>query len=160
MQKARVQRLSAFLADQIAAGEVVERPASTVKELVENSLDAGAKQIEIRTEGGGLNLIWVRDNGHGIHAEDLPLAVERHATSKVATAQDLMQVSSLGFRGEALASVASVARVKVTSATLEMQTGWQIEVHGAQQVNRQPAAHPGGTTVGVSDLFFSSPARR
>lgn len=160
MQKARVQRLSAFLADQIAAGEVVERPASTVKELVENSLDAGAKQIEIRTEGGGLNLIWVRDNGHGIHAEDLPLAVERHATSKVATAQDLMQVSSLGFRGEALASVASVARVKVTSATLEMQTGWQIEVHGAQQINHQPAAHPVGTTVEVSDLFYNTPARR
>ena len=102
----RVKRLAAFVADQIAAGEVVERPASIVKELLENSLDAGAQQIEVRTEAGGVDLVWVRDSGGGIHADDLPLALQRHATSKISSADDLIGIDSLGFRGEALASVA------------------------------------------------------
>lgn len=160
MKPARVNRLSQFVADQIAAGEVVERPASIVKELVENSLDAGATQIEIRTHGGGSDLVWVRDNGHGIESDDLSLALERHATSKIADARDLLGVSSLGFRGEALASVASVARVKICSATEEQTVGAVREVHGGKLIAEQPLAHPTGTTVEVADLFFNTPARR
>ena len=157
---ARVKRLSQFVADQIAAGEVVERPASIVKELVENSIDAGATQIEIRTQTGGVDLVWVRDDGHGIASEDLELALERHATSKIADAKDLLGIGSLGFRGEALASVASVARVKITSATADSPTGAFREVHGGQLVGESLAPHPIGTTIEVADLFYNTPARR
>lgn len=160
LKQARVKRLSQFVADQIAAGEVVERPASIVKELVENSLDAGATEIDIRTQGGGSDLVWVRDNGHGIQSEDLVLALERHATSKITDARDLLGVASLGFRGEALASVASVARVKISSATQEQGIGALLEVQGGKVVAEQPVAHPVGTTVEVADLFFNTPARR
>jgi len=156
----RVRRLSAFVADQIAAGEVVERPASIVKELLENSLDAGATQIDVRTEQGGVGLIWVQDDGHGIAAEDLPLALERHATSKIVNAEDLLGVSSLGFRGEALASVASVARVRLSSAVAGAAMGAVREVHGGGLVDEGPVAHNPGTTVAVRDLFFNTPARR
>ena len=156
----RVKRLSSFVADQIAAGEVVERPASVVKELVENSLDARARHIEVRTSGGGVDLIWVRDDGHGMPAEDLPLALQRHATSKIDTADDLLGVASLGFRGEALASVASVARVRITSRTADAPTGTALEVHGGELLEQGPVAHNVGTTVEVRDLFFNTPARR
>ena len=156
----RVQRLSAFVADQIAAGEVVERPASIVKELLENSLDAGAQQIEVRTEAGGVDLVWVRDSGGGIHADDLPLALQRHATSKINSADDLIGIDSLGFRGEALASVASVAKVKIASAIAAEDGGWFVETHGGEPQNSGPTAHPQGTTVEVRDLFYNTPARR
>ena len=156
----RVKRLSSFVADQIAAGEVVERPASVVKELLENSIDARARHIEVRTSGGGVDLIWVRDDGHGMAAEDLPLALQRHATSKIDSADDLLGVASLGFRGEALASVASVARVRITSRTADAATGTALEVHGGEQIEYGPAAHNVGTTVEVRDLFFNTPARR
>ena len=156
----RVKRLSSFVADQIAAGEVVERPASIVKELLENSFDAGATNVEVRSEVGGVGLIWVRDNGSGIHSEDLPLALERHATSKIADADDLIGISSLGFRGEALASLASVARVRLSSSTNGNEGGWQLERHGGSEISTGPIAHNQGTTVEVRDLFYNTPARR
>lgn len=156
----RIKRLSSFVADQIAAGEVVERPASIVKELVENSLDAGADQIDVRIEGGGSSLIWVQDNGGGLHPDDLSLALERHATSKISDAQDLLGIASLGFRGEALASVASVARVKLSSAQAGAAMGFQLEVHGGEMLAQGPVAHNRGTTLEVRDLFFNTPARR
>ena len=156
----RVKRLSSFVADQIAAGEVVERPASIVKELLENSLDAGATNVEVRCEAGGVGLIWVRDNGSGIHGEDLPLALERHATSKIIDADDLIGISSLGFRGEALASLASVARVKLSSSTNADDGGWHLESHGGDEISTGPIAHNQGTTVEVFDLFYNTPARR
>ena len=156
----RVKRLSSFVADQIAAGEVVERPASIVKELLENSLDAGATNVEVRSEAGGVGLIWVRDNGSGIHGEDLPLALERHATSKIIDADDLIGISSLGFRGEALASLASVARVKLSSSTNADDGGWHLESHGGDEISTGPIAHNQGTTVEVFDLFYNTPARR
>ncbi|TAK76774.1 MAG: DNA mismatch repair endonuclease MutL [Gammaproteobacteria bacterium] len=155
----RIQKLTNLLANQIAAGEVVERPASVVKELVENSLDAGATQIDIDIEQGGVRLIRVRDNGSGIHQEDLPLALSRHATSKIHQPDDLSQIMTLGFRGEALASVGSVSRLALTSAQAK-RTGWQITLHGDMASDISPAAHPQGTTVEVRDLFFNTPARR
>jgi DNA mismatch repair protein MutL len=159
MIKQRIQKLTPLLANQIAAGEVIERPASVVKELVENSLDAGATQIEIDIEQGGSRLIRVRDNGSGIHQEDLPLALDRHATSKIQDAHDLAKIMTLGFRGEALASIASVSRLNMTSA-LEKSSGWQMSIEGTLSKELIPAAHPRGTTVEVYDLFFNTPARR
>ena len=156
----RVKLLSKFVADQIAAGEVVERPASIVKELVENALDAGAQHIDARTEDGGVALVWVADDGCGIAAEDLELALERHATSKITDASDLLGVSSLGFRGEALASVASIARVRISSATSAAKMGAVREIHGGELIREGPIAHTPGTTVEVRDLFFNTPARR
>ena len=149
----RVKVLSPFVADQIAAGEVVERPASIVKELLENSIDAGAKEVEIRTEAGGVDLVWVRDNGSGIHADDLPLALQRHATSKISNAGDLIGIDSLGFRGEALASVASVAKVKLSSATSSDAGGWFVESHGGEAQGSGPIAHPQGTNCIVRKLI-------
>jgi len=160
MSVPRVKRLAAFVADQIAAGEVVERPSSIVKELIENSLDAGATQIDVRTEAGGVALTWVQDNGHGIAAQDLELAFERHATSKIVDAKDLLGIGSLGFRGEALASLSSVARVKLSSAIAGSASGAVREVHGGKLVHQGPIAHNQGTTVEVRDLFFNIPARR
>ena len=156
----RVKVLSSFVADQIAAGEVVERPSSIVKELLENSIDAGAKEVEVRTEAGGVDLVWVRDNGTGIYSDDLSLALQRHATSKIGDANDLIGIDSLGFRGEALASVASVAKVKLSSATSADSGGWFVESHGGEILDSGPVAHPQGTTVEVRDLFYNTPARR
>lgn len=149
------------LANQIAAGEVVERPASVVKELVENSLDAGADQIEIDIEKGGSKLIRVRDNGSGIAEQELVLALSRHATSKITDLDDLEAITSLGFRGEALASISSVSRLTLTSKTLEQSAAWQASAAGRDmQVAVRPAAHPVGTSIEVLDLFFNTPARR
>ncbi len=149
------------LANQIAAGEVVERPASVVKELVENSLDAGADHIEIDIEKGGSKLIRVRDNGSGIAEQELVLALSRHATSKIAELDDLESINSLGFRGEALASISSVSRLVLTSRTVEQDAAWQASAAGRDmQVDVRPAAHPVGTSIEVSDLFFNTPARR
>jgi len=158
---ARIHLLSPRLANQIAAGEVVERPSSVVKELLENSLDAGATHIEIDIENGGARAIRIRDNGQGIDKEDLALALSRHATSKIDSIDDLEAVSSLGFRGEALASIASVARVTLTANTESQNEGWKVECEGQDMQTRlEPAPHPTGCTVEVRDLFFNTPARR
>lgn len=158
----RIQLLSTQLANQIAAGEVVERPASVIKELVENSLDAGASRIEVDVEAGGAKLMRVRDNGAGIDAEDLPLALSRHATSKIHSLQDLEKVQSLGFRGEALASISSVSRLQLTSNTEPQgSSGWTVACEGREpETQVKPAAHPRGTTLEVRDLFYNTPARR
>ncbi|MFT7652887.1 MAG: DNA mismatch repair protein MutL [Limisphaerales bacterium] len=160
MDLPRVKPLARNVADQIAAGEVVERPASIVKELIENSLDAGATQIDVRIAGAGIDLVQVRDNGVGLVAEDLKLALTRHATSKIDSAKDLLGVASLGFRGEALAAVASVARVCIRSATQGAAQAFSYEVHGGDFFSDGPCAHPQGTTVEVRDLFYNTPARR
>ena len=156
----RIRQLSDTLANQIAAGEVVERPASVVKELVENSLDAGASRVEIDLEDGGMRLIRIRDDGEGIAADDLPLTVSRHATSKIRTLDDLEKVLSLGFRGEALASIASVARFGISTATADAPHGSRLEFAASGEPRISPTAHPRGTTVEVHDLFFNTPARR
>lgn len=156
-----IQILPARLANQIAAGEVVERPASVVKELVENSIDAGATRIDIEIEKGGSKLIRIRDNGFGIAKDELTLALSRHATSKIATLDDLEAIVSLGFRGEALASISSVSRLTLTSRTVAQEEAWSAYAEGRDMtVKLKPAAHPIGTTIDVVDLFFNTPARR
>ncbi|MCX8962419.1 DNA mismatch repair endonuclease MutL [Erwinia psidii] len=156
-----IQVLPPQLANQIAAGEVVERPASVVKELVENSLDAGATRIDIEIEKGGAKLIRIRDNGCGIRKEELAMALARHATSKIATLDDLEAIMSLGFRGEALASISSVSRLMLTSRTAEQTEAWQAYAEGRNmEVSIKPAAHPPGSTLEVLDLFYNTPARR
>lgn len=152
--------LESRLANQIAAGEVVERPASVLKELLENALDAGAERIQVDVEQGGVRLIRVRDNGRGIDKQDLPLALARHATSKVRTLEDLEAIGSLGFRGEALAAISSVSRFTLSSA-IEGADGWCVSAEGRDMAaNLKPAAHPTGTSVEMRDLFFNTPARR
>ncbi|MGL5031500.1 MAG: DNA mismatch repair endonuclease MutL [Aeromonas sp.] len=156
-----IRILPPILANQIAAGEVVERPSSVVKELVENSLDAGADRVEIDIDKGGSKLIRIRDNGSGVAKDELVLALSRHATSKVATLDDLEGINSLGFRGEALASISSVSRLTFTSRTAAQSEAWQAQAEGREMnVTLKPAAHPVGTTVEVVDLFFNTPARR
>lgn len=156
-----IRQLPAHLINQIAAGEVVERPASVVKELLENALDAGATRIEIDIEQGGSKRIRIRDNGGGIPREELMLALSRHATSKISTLDDLEQVRSLGFRGEALPSIASVSRLILSSRHTEAKQGWKLFGDGQEVFDEpEPVAHATGTTVDVSDLFFNTPARR
>lgn len=155
-----IQVLPPQLANQIAAGEVVERPASVVKELVENSLDAGATRIDIDIERGGAKLIRIRDNGCGIKKDELALALARHATSKIASGRSRGHYQP-GFRGEALASISSVSRLTLTSRTAEQQEAWQAYAEGRDMnVTVKPAAHPVGTTLEVLDLFYNTPARR
>ncbi|OEF23465.1 DNA mismatch repair endonuclease MutL [Vibrio rumoiensis] len=156
-----IKILPARLANQIAAGEVVERPASVVKELVENSIDSGATRIDVDIEKGGSKLIRVRDNGSGIEKDELGLALSRHATSKIHSLDDLEAILSLGFRGEALASISSVSRLTLTSRTATQGEAWSAYAEGRDMaVQLTPAAHPVGTTVEVVDLFFNTPARR
>jgi len=156
-----IQQLSPRLANQIAAGEVVERPASVIKEVLENSIDAGATQIDVEVEAGGTKLIKVRDNGVGISQDDLPLALARHATSKIYHLDDLEAVASLGFRGEALASISSVSRLTLTSNQAEDGPGWVVTAEGIDMATSvRPAAHVRGTTIEVRDLFFNTPARK
>ena len=159
----RINLLSQRLANQIAAGEVVERPASVVKELLENSLDSEATRLDIDIEQGGVKLIRIRDNGAGILKEDLPLALSRHATSKIRELTDLETIASLGFRGEALASISSVSRLTLQSRAqvAEDQLAWQVQAEGQEMLAEvTPVSHPHGTTVEVRDLFFNTPARR
>lgn len=160
--KSRIHQLNTRLSNQIAAGEVVERPASVVKELLENCLDAGATNINIDLEQGGVKLVRIRDNGSGIHPEDLTLSLSRHATSKIKEIEDLEAVGSLGFRGEALASIASVSRLTITSNIEDNpEAGVQAMVRGETMAAEvSPSPHPRGTTVEVKDLFFNTPARR
>jgi DNA mismatch repair protein MutL len=156
----RIQLLPSELVNQIAAGEVVERPASVAKELVENSLDAGARRLDIEVEQGGVKLLRVRDNGCGMGREDLALALTRHATSKISTLRDLECVATLGFRGEALPAIASVSRLEIVSRTGGDSHGWRVGSGWGQGRDPVPAAHPVGTTVEVRDLFYNTPARR
>lgn len=156
-----IQRLPSTLANQIAAGEVVERPASIVKELVENALDAGATRIEVQIRNGGLEQIQVSDDGYGIRAEELELAVSPHATSKIARLEDLENLASLGFRGEALASIGSVARLVIDSRFSDAGEAWRLSLTDREAGPQlAPVAHPMGTTVSVSELFYNTPARR
>lgn len=157
----RIKILSSHIANQIAAGEVVERPLSVVKELIENSLDAGASTIDVDIEQGGIRLIKVKDNGSGIYKDDLALSLKRHATSKIASSDDLHRLSSLGFRGEALPSIASIARVEIRSLCDGSEHAWLVRCDGKDHIEEpQPVGHPQGTSVEVRDLFFNTPGRR
>ncbi|HWU67051.1 MAG TPA: DNA mismatch repair endonuclease MutL [Methylophilus sp.] len=156
----QIKLLSDQLISQIAAGEVVERPASALKELLENSVDAGSTQVQVALQQGGMKLLKVTDNGHGIAKEELELALTRHATSKIQSLEDLEQVGSLGFRGEALASIASISRTVLTSRQQAASHAWQISAEGTHQQNISPAALDAGTIVEVHDLYFNTPARR
>jgi DNA mismatch repair protein MutL len=156
----KIHRLSSEVIDRIAAGEVVERPASAVKELIENALDAGASKIDIEVEQGGIGRILVRDDGGGMSAEDALLSLERHATSKIASDGDLVHIAIFGFRGEALPSIASVSRLTLTTSDGASPEAVRLKVEYGRVVSREPAARPRGTDVLVEDLFARTPARR
>src|SRR5262245_19860773 len=156
----KIRVLPDHVANQIAAGEVVERPASVAKELVENSIDAGASHISIEVEGGGRRLLKVSDDGEGMVRDDAVLAFERHATSKISKGEDLAAIATLGFRGEALASIASVARVELITRTEDAAAATRVVIDGGRMRDLKDAAHPRGTTLIVKDLFFNVPARR
>ncbi len=145
--------------NKIAAGEVIERPASVVKELVENSIDAGATNISIETRNGGISYIRITDNGKGFMPDDMEIAFERHATSKIRKAEDLETVKSMGFRGEALASIAAISRVELTSKTEESSIGYKIIVEGGKIISKEEIGCPKGTTITVENLFFNTPVR-
>src|SRR5947199_5731813 len=156
----RIRILPEAVANKIAAGEIVERPASVVKELLENALDAGARTIRVETESGGRRMIRVIDDGHGMAHDDALLAFERHATSKLRTADDLLSIATLGFRGEALPTVAAVSRLLLETRDAGEAEGTRIEFAGGKLVSVKPAGLPAGTTISVADLFYSVPARR
>src|SRR5471030_2620512 len=156
----RIRILPDQVANQIAAGEVVDRPASVVKELLENSLDAGANRISIVVEAGGRKLIRLTDDGHGMNRDDALLAFERHATSKLRTADDLLSIATLGFRGEALPSIAAVSRLLLQTRASEDPEGTRVEFAGGKLVGVNPEGLPAGTTISVADLFYCVPARR
>ncbi len=156
----RIHVLSESVANKIAAGEVVERPASVVKELLENSLDAGSTRIKIQVEAGGKKLIQVTDNGSGMVRDDAMLAFERHATSKIKNAEDLLSVSTLGFRGEALPTIASVSRLHLETRAPDEESGTVIEINGGKIFKVEEAGLPAGTSITVRDLFFNTPARK
>ncbi len=145
--------------NKMAAGEVIERPASVVKELVENSIDAGATSISIETKNGGISYIRITDNGKGFMPDDMEIAFERHATSKIRKAEDLETVKSMGFRGEALASIAAISRVELTSKTQESSIGYKIIVEGGRVISKEEVGCPKGTTITVENLFFNTPVR-
>jgi DNA mismatch repair protein MutL len=156
----RIHVLSEHVANKIAAGEVVERPASVLKELLENALDAGATRVRVQVEAGGKKLIQVTDNGCGMVRDDALLAFERHATSKIKDAEDLLNIHTLGFRGEALPSIASVARVLLETRATEEDGGTVLEIAGGKILRVEEAGLPEGTSVAVRDLFFNTPARK
>src|SRR6201999_108817 len=156
----RIRILSDQVANQIAAGEVVDRPASVVKELLENSLDAGATRIRVEVEAGGRKLIRISDDGHGMNRDDALLAFERHATSKLRSADDLLSISTLGFRGEALPSIAAVSRLLLETRDANEPEGTRVEFAGGKLIGVKPAGLPPGTTISVADLFYCVPARR
>jgi len=161
MESTRIRKLPAVLANQIAAGEVVERPASVLKECLENSIDAGATQIEVIIEGGGITQIKISDNGSGILKEDLALALDSHATSKIQTQSDLLGIQTLGFRGEALASIAAVSKITIQSKSKNQDNAWQVSFDPIlNKLENKPCAHSTGTTMVVNDLFFNVPARK
>ena len=156
----KIKILPDYLANQIAAGEVIERPASVIKELLENCIDADAKNITVIAENGGIDRISITDDGHGIDKDDLLNALKRHATSKISETEDLFSINSFGFRGEALPSIASISKFTLTSRTSESENAWSVETQGAREFDLKPASHKIGTTVQVCDLFFNTPARR
>src|SRR5512140_2619053 len=156
----RIHVLPEHVANKIAAGEVVERPASVLKELLENALDAGARRIRVQVEGGGKKLIQITDDGCGMVRDDAMLAFERHATSKLRTADDLMSVATLGFRGEALPSIGAVSRLLLETRAAEQASGTRIEIHGGRMLDVREAGLPVGTSITVRDLFYNIPARR
>ena len=154
-----IQILSEYIASQIAAGEVVERPVSVVKELMENALDAGASSISVAQVGGGLRLIRVADDGYGFLAEDVEIAFARYSTSKLSTIDDLMALQTLGFRGEALASIAAVSRVTLVTRAVDEETGTRLRIEGGQIIDHEIIGAPQGTVVTVENLFYNVPAR-